>query len=93
MKFEYLGIDLGKSGTINMREYGNYYSFKEGEDNNLRVGDILWVGRYKDNKTWSGHVGIYVGNGKVVEEVGSPINNVVESEFKKENWMGYITFR
>ncbi len=85
--------NLGRSGTATLRNYGDYYAWNANGPE-IEVGDIVWKGQTTSKGEWAGHVGIYVGNGKVIEEAGNPNNNVIESDLQEgidsNRWMGYI---
>lgn len=55
---------------------------------NLRVGDLLFFsvpGRFKSNKT-VGHVGIYMGNNRMIHAGVSPKNGVQITSINKSYW-------
>ena len=55
---------------------------------NIRVGDLLFFyipGRFKTN-TIAGHVGIYMGNGKMINATTKPQNGVQISDINKPFW-------
>ena len=54
---KYMGVDTPRDPR-----------FKQIDMKNLQRGDILWGGDYVNGK-WSGHVAIYLGNGKTFEAV------------------------
>lgn len=79
--------NLGHRGTATFKSLGTYYTWSHKDK--IEVGDVVWIGRETENG-YSGHVGIYVGNNKVIEEVGNPTNNVIESELDTSKWYGFI---
>lgn len=67
----------------NQAKYGISVSRK-----NLRKGDLLYFyvpGRFKRTKT-VGHVGIYIGNGKMLHSSPKPKNGVQISNINKSYW-------
>lgn len=63
---------------------------------NLRKGDLLFFnlpGRYKSNKI-VGHVGIYIGNGKMIHSSNKPKDGVQVTSINKSYWKkNYLSAR
>jgi cell wall-associated NlpC family hydrolase len=67
----------------NQAKYGIYISRK-----NLRKGDLLYFyvpGRFRKNKT-VGHVGVYIGNNKMLHSSPKPKNGVQITNINKSYW-------
>ncbi|CAM3446583.1 NlpC/P60 family protein [Marinicrinis lubricantis] len=76
------GVDLPRTARAQARR-GVSVSRK-----NLRKGDLLFFyvpGRFKTNKT-VGHVGIYMGNQKMIHSSPSPKNGVQITNINKSYW-------
>lgn len=76
------GVELPRLSR-EQAERGSYVSRK-----NLRKGDLLYFyvpGRFKTNKT-VGHVGIYIGDNKMIHSSPQPEDGVQISDINKDYW-------
>ncbi|MFD2671426.1 C40 family peptidase [Marinicrinis sediminis] len=76
------GVDLPRVSR-NQAKKGEYVSRKS-----LRKGDLMFFyvpGRFKTNKT-VGHVGIYMGDGKMIHSSPSPKDGVQVTSIHKSYW-------
>lgn len=80
--FDKLGVDLPRNSRQQFR-VGHKISRK-----NLRKGDLMFFyvpGRFRSNKV-PGHVGIYMGNGLMIDALTEPKNGVQIRSINKEHW-------
>lgn len=80
--FGKLGVKLPRNSRQQFR-VGHKISRK-----NLRKGDLMFFyvpGRFRSNKT-VGHVGIYMGNGRMIDSLNAPKNGVQIRSINKPHW-------
>jgi|GEM_PF-4498235 len=91
------GIDMGKGGARSQARYlkanGTYFT----DINQLQKGDLIFFGKYKGSKASSykgtsseinkiSHVGIYMGDNKVLHTYSKKSGGVKITEFQGTSW-------